>query len=163
MTTTIEKTLSILLPEPAVAEMITQYGNGYAALFNAKEKEWLQTPGMVRRWLDKLRAIKALIKNLQSKKQTGLINVSNSRAVYDTMRDMQYFETEHVRVLYLNAKNHIIKWDDISIAHVTAATIDIKCVFSTAVKLKASAIIVVHNHPSGDPDLVSKTLIALID
>ena len=149
---TIEQTLSQLLPPVAVAEIVERYGDGYSALFKAEEIEWLQTPGMGRRGLDKLRAIKTLVKSLQNKKQTELINASSSKAVYDAMKDMQFFETEHVRVLYLNSKNHVMKWEDISIGHVTAATIDIKCVFSMAVRLKASAIIVVHNHPSGDPE-----------
>ena len=149
---TIEQILSQLLPPVAVAEIVERYGDGYSALFKAEEVECLQTPGMGRRGSDKLRAIKTLVKSLQNKKQMELINASSSKAVYDTMKDMQLFETEHVRVLYLNSKNHVMKWEDISIENVTAATMDIKCMFSMAVRLKASAIIVVHNHPSGDPE-----------
>ena len=53
-------------------------------------------------------------------------------------------------MLYLNARNHLIKSEDISIGDVTSAALDIKCIFSSAVRLKACAIVIVHNHPSGD-------------
>lgn len=66
------------------------------------------------------------------------------------MSDIQYFETEHVRVLYLNARNHLIKSKDISIGDVTRASLDIKCIFFSTVRLKTCGIVIVHNHPSSD-------------
>lgn len=151
-TSTIEQTLAELLPQPAVSDIVERYGDAYAALFKAEEVEWMQSPDMGQRSMEKLRAIKTLVKDIQSKKQTAITDASSSKAVFQAMQDMQYFETEHIRVLYLNNRNHIIKWEDVSIGQVNTASTDAKCIFSTAVRLKASSIILVHNHPSGYPE-----------
>lgn len=150
-TITIEQTLSELLPRPAVEEIVTRYGDGYSALFKAEEYEWRTSTGMGQRGIEKLRAIKALVREVQTKKQNNLINATSAKSVYEAMSDMQFFEQEHVRVLYLNGRNHVIKFEDISTGTLNMAPMDSKCVFSTAVRLKASAVILVHNHPTGDP------------
>jgi len=149
MNTTVENILTELLPKASVQELIERYGDPYDALFNAEEAEWYDTPGMGNRGIAKLRAIKSLIKNIQNRNRKAPINVGRPKDIYKAMADMQYFETEHVRVLYLNARNHLIKFEDISIGDVTSASLDIKCIFSSAVRLKACGIVIVHNHPSG--------------
>ena len=151
MTIAIEQNLSTLLPKLAVQELVERYGDAYTALFNAEEAEWRNSIGMGQRGLEKLLAIKSIVYDIQHRSQTALTSASNPQEVFRAMSDMQFFETEHVRVLYLNAKNRIIKSEDISMGNVTSASMDIKCVFSSAIRLKASAIILVHNHPSGDP------------
>lgn len=145
----IGETLSELLPRTAVEEVITRYGDGYSALFKAEDVEWRDSYGMGAKGMKKLRAIKRLIKDLEVKKIGGLSDVSRPKAIYEAMQGMQYFETEHIRVLYLNNHNKLLKYEDVSIGHTTAALTDITCVFSMAIRLKATSIIIVHNHPSG--------------
>lgn len=151
MTTTVETMLTELLPKASVQELVERYGDPYDALFNAEEAEWFDSPGMGHRGLAKLRAIKTLISDVQNRTRKAPIDVSKPQSIYKAMSDMQYFETEHVRVLYLNARNHLIKYEDISIGDVTSASLDIKCIFSSAIRLKACGVVIVHNHPSGDP------------
>jgi DNA repair protein RadC len=59
--------------------------------------------------------------------------------------------TEQVRVLFLNAKNMLIAnelmWD----GSVDEAAVHVREVVSRGIALGATAIIIVHNHPSGDP------------
>lgn len=150
MNTTLETTLTELLPKTSVQELVERYGDPYDALFNAEETEWLNSPGMGYRGLAKLRAIKTLISGVQERQRKAPIDVGSPKSIYKAMSDMQYFETEHVRVLYLNARNHLIKYEDIAKGDIASAPLDIKCIFSTAVRLKACSIVVVHNHPSGD-------------
>lgn len=145
----IGETLAELLPRTAVEEIITTYGDGYSALFKAEDVEWRNSYGMGPNGMKKLRAIKRLIKDLEAKKINGLSDASRPLDIYKSMQDMQYFETEHIRVLYLNNHNKLLKYDDVSIGHTTVAITDIKCVFSMAIRLKAASIIIVHNHPSG--------------
>lgn len=150
MNTTVETMLTELLPKASVQELVERYGDPYDALFNAEEVEWFDSPGMGQRGLAKLRAIKTLISDVQNRTRKAPIDVSKPQSIYKAMSDMQYFETEHVRVLYLNARNHLIKYEDVSIGDVTSASLDIKCIFSSAIRLKACGIVIVHNHPSGD-------------
>ena len=59
-------------------------------------------------------------------------------------------QQEHFYVVYLNTKGKVMNYRLISIGTVNSTVCDGKEVFKWAIKLKASAMILVHNHPSGD-------------
>ena len=58
---------------------------------------------------------------------------------------------EHFAILLLNTKNHILGLRDISIGSLTASIVHPREVFKEAAVHSAAAIILMHNHPSGDP------------
>jgi DNA repair protein RadC len=57
---------------------------------------------------------------------------------------------EHLFLLHLNTKNQIIKHEVISVGTLNASLIHPREIFKAAIKESAHAIILVHNHPSGD-------------
>jgi len=57
---------------------------------------------------------------------------------------------EHLYAVYLDAKGRLIQRKLISIGNVNSALLDDKTIFKWAYKLSATAIILIHNHPSGD-------------
>jgi DNA repair protein RadC len=65
--------------------------------------------------------------------------------------DMAHQPIERVRVLYLNSKNMLIRNEPVSEGSVDEAAIYIREVIRRALELQAVALILVHNHPSGDP------------
>lgn len=67
------------------------------------------------------------------------------------MEDMRYLMKEHFKIVTLNTKNEIIKCIDVSIGTLNASLVHPREVFSEPLKDKCSSIILVHNHPSGDP------------
>ena len=58
---------------------------------------------------------------------------------------------EHFLVLYLNQSNHALKVECISNGGTTHVIADPKLIFKNALNLNATAIILGHNHPSGNP------------
>lgn len=60
-------------------------------------------------------------------------------------------DKEHFMILHLDSKNKIIKDEVISIGILNASIIHPREVFKSAIKESANSIILVHNHPSGDP------------
>ncbi|MBI2176020.1 DNA repair protein RadC [Candidatus Woesearchaeota archaeon] len=60
-------------------------------------------------------------------------------------------DKEQFMVLLLNSKNRIIKDEIVSVGILNASLIHPREVFKSAIKESANAIIIVHNHPSGDP------------
>jgi DNA repair protein RadC len=64
---------------------------------------------------------------------------------------MAHSSVEEVRVLFLNAKNMLIANEAMWQGSVDEAAIHVREVISRAIALGATAIILVHNHPSGDP------------
>lgn len=64
---------------------------------------------------------------------------------------MQAFDREHFWVLALDAKNRLIRPSEVSIGIVDATVVHPREVFKDAVRQSAAGVVVVHNHPSGDP------------
>jgi len=67
------------------------------------------------------------------------------------MDEMKYEKREIVKLLILNSKNVLLKIKDVSLGGTNFAIIEPKEVLVDAIKMQAENIILVHNHPSGDP------------
>jgi DNA repair protein RadC len=65
--------------------------------------------------------------------------------------DMQALEQEHLRVMLLDRRNRVIELVELYRGSVSSSQIRVGEVFREAVRKNASAIIVAHNHSSGDP------------
>jgi len=77
--------------------------------------------------------------------------IQAARDVFEYMAGRVPDETkEHLFVLHLNTKNQIIKTELVSVGTLNAALIHPREVFKSAIKESSHAIILVHNHPSGD-------------
>ena len=67
------------------------------------------------------------------------------------MWDMVYLEQEHLRIIMLDTRNRVIGMPTVYIGSLNTSVVRLAEVFKPAIKANAAAIIVVHNHPSGDP------------
>ncbi len=67
------------------------------------------------------------------------------------MEEMKYFKKEHFRTLNLDTKNQIISIEEISIGNLNSSIVHPREVFNMAIKRSSNSMILVHNHPSGDP------------
>jgi DNA repair protein RadC len=67
------------------------------------------------------------------------------------MMDMAYLENECLRTVLLNTKNMVLGAPTIYQGSVNSTSLRVGEVFREAVRHNATAMIVVHNHPSGDP------------
>ena len=65
--------------------------------------------------------------------------------------EMGRLEREELRVLSLNAKNVVQRVSQVYVGNVTSSLVRVGELFRDAVRLDASGIVLVHNHPSGDP------------
>jgi len=65
--------------------------------------------------------------------------------------EMSALEQEHLRVLLLDTRNHVIDIVEVYQGSVNMSQIRVGEVFKAAIRRNATAVIVVHNHPSGDP------------
>ncbi len=67
------------------------------------------------------------------------------------MLEMGLLEQEHLRAVILDSKNHVIKVHTVYIGSLNTAVVRVGELFREAIRLNAAAVIVAHNHPSGDP------------
>ncbi len=70
--------------------------------------------------------------------------------VWERMEDIRGSKKEHFVVFYLDSRNQEIERDIISIGTLNESLVHPREVFEGAIKNNAAAIIVAHNHPSGD-------------
>ncbi|PAX09403.1 RadC family protein [Sphingomonas lenta] len=78
--------------------------------------------------------------------------LSNWQALLDYLRaGLSHESVEHVRVLHLNTKNMLIRDELMSRGTTDQAAVYVREVIRRAIDLGSAAIILVHNHPSGDP------------
>lgn len=83
----------------------------------------------------------ALLPGIQSSQNAA-------KVISPLLRDLPH---EECWVLYLNRANKLISKDRLSIGGVTATVVDVKIIIKAALEKLASSIILVHNHPSGNP------------
>jgi DNA repair protein RadC len=65
--------------------------------------------------------------------------------------EMSALEQEHLRVILLDRRNRVLETVEVYKGSVNSSQVRIGEVFKEAVRKNASAVIVIHNHPSGDP------------
>jgi DNA repair protein RadC len=71
--------------------------------------------------------------------------------VFEYAKDMARLKKEHLRGLYLDTRNKLIRDEIIAIGTLNASLAHPREIFHPAIESHAAAIILVHNHPSGDP------------
>lgn len=78
--------------------------------------------------------------------------LSNWQALLDYLHaDMAHHAIERVRVLHLNTRNMLIRDEVMGEGTIDSAPVHVREVIRRAIDLGSAAIILVHNHPSGDP------------
>jgi len=79
--------------------------------------------------------------------------IRDAREVYNAFKaHFDPLDREQFVVLLLDGKNHVLGFNVVSVGSLTAALVHAREVFKPAILGNAAAIILVHNHPSGDPE-----------
>ena len=70
------------------------------------------------------------------------------------MEELRYKKKEYFLLLLLNTKNQVISREEISVGSLSYYIVNPREIFTLPIKKSAASIILVHNHPSGDPTLL---------
>lgn len=87
---------------------------------------------------------------LESPEERPTIN-SPADAAALVSYEMSALEQEHLRVMLLDRRNRVIETVEVYKGSVNSSQVRVGELFKEAVRKNASAVIVIHNHPSGDP------------
>jgi DNA repair protein RadC len=78
--------------------------------------------------------------------------LTTSQALIDYLfADMAHLPAERLRVLFLNSKNRLLRDEMVSEGSINEAPIYPREIMRRALEVGATALILAHNHPSGDP------------
>ena len=98
-----------------------------------------------------IKAVSEIAKRI-TKPITNKIKISNTKDVAElVMSELRYEKREIAKVIILNNKNIVLRIVNISLGGSNFACIEPKDVLAEAIKMQAPKIILIHNHPSGDP------------
>ncbi len=137
--------------KPIAKQLIAKFGS-FAEVVSAPRERLLEVDGVGDRAVEELKLIKAAAERLTRGQITAKTALSSWSSVLDYLRLAQGFEArEQFRILFLDKKNNLIADEVQGHGTVDHTPVYVREVVKRALELSSSAIILVHNHPSGDP------------
>jgi DNA repair protein RadC len=136
--------------KPLAKDLIARFG-GYAGVLSASREALGGLDGMGDTAIDALLAVRAAAVRLARADATETPVLSGWEKLMDyLMADMARAKQEHFRLLFLDKKNRLIHDEVHQSGTVDHAPVYPREVAKRCLELHASAVILVHNHPSGD-------------
>jgi DNA repair protein RadC len=137
--------------KPLAKALIKRFGS-FAEVLNAPEKLLLEIEGMSANSVGELKIILASAKRIAKGKVEGKHIIASWMDMLDYCRTLMAFEEREVfHVVYLDKRNGIIADERQGIGTVDHTPVYPREVIKRALELNATALILAHNHPSGDP------------
>lgn len=146
-----ETLLGELIPPVAAKQLIAEYGGIYHILFHMSEQQIGSVNGIGKAGLRRIAWLKAVIQRLEEERKKQISSITRPQDVAAYCADMQDLQQEEIRVLLLNTKNKILGQKKVFLGLVNFSPASAREIFHAAVQAMATTLIVVHNHPSGDP------------
>lgn len=115
-------------------------------------EELMQIKGIGKVKAIQLNAICELAKRMSSPINILKIKIKSGQDVANMfMEELRYEKREIVKIIILNTKNNIIKIEDVAVGGVDFVNVSPKDILTEVIKVNAPKMIIIHNHPSGDP------------
>jgi len=151
----LELTLFAAIPrrdtKPLAKALLKRFGS-FAEVIAAPRERLLEIPGVGESVANQLKIVEAAAHRLAKTKVLGRPALSSWAALLDyCTAAMARSEKEEFRVLFLDRKNHLIADEVQNRGTVDHTPVYPREIIKRALELGASSIILVHNHPSGDP------------
>ena len=150
----IEYLLTLTIPrvdtKPLAKKLLSEFG-GIGPLLSSSA-DTLRREGLTDPTIAALKIAQAAALRLLESRIEDQPVLSSWDALCDYLHaTMAHRRTEEVRILFLNAKNMLLANEALWQGSVDEASVHVREVIARAIALGATAIIIVHNHPSGDP------------
>ena len=151
----IEYLLATAIPridtKPLAKRLLAEFG-GMAGLVSADAEALRRVEGVGEAAVAAIKIAQATALRLLRTEVEARPVLASWQALLDYLRaDMAHIPIERVRVLHLNSRNMLIRDEKVSEGSIDQSAIYAREVIKRAIDLGSAALILVHNHPSGDP------------
>jgi DNA repair protein RadC len=151
----IEYLLAVAIPridtKPLAKALLREFG-GIGGLMTADVKALMRVNGVGEVAVSAIKIVQATALRLLRSEVADKPVLASWQALLDYLRaDMAYLGIERVRILHLNSKNMLIRDEIMSEGSIDQAAVHVREVIRRAIDLGSASLILVHNHPSGDP------------
>ncbi len=138
--------------KPLAKALLQHFGKDFAEVISADPGRLKEVSGIGESSIAALKTVHAAALRLGQARVLNRPALSSWSALLEYCRaSMAYSKTERFRVLFLDRKNILIADEEQQRGTVDHTPVYPREVVKRALQLEASAIIMVHNHPSGDP------------
>jgi DNA repair protein RadC len=143
--------LSQLAGKPAAKTLLQQYG-GLTSLAQASFDELQLIKGVGKSKAAAIKSAFLLAQRLARESYAEAPLIDSPEKVADFLREQnRVYTVENFQVIFLNTRKRLISVENISQGTLDTLLVHARQVFAPAITKRAAAIILVHNHPSGDP------------
>lgn len=135
-----------------VGQRLLNKFNGLRGLHRIPTKELVNQHGIGEAKAAQIKAAIELGRRLASQSPEERATINSPADAADLVQyEMSALEQEHLRVILLDRRNHVLEIVEVYKGSVNSSQVRVGEVFKDAIRTNASAVIIVHNHPSGDP------------
>ena len=137
--------------KPIAKALIAKFKN-FSEVINAPPERLKEVEGIGQRAIDEIKLVRAAALRMMKGQMFGRAVLGTWTAVLDYCKAVQAFdEIERFRILFLDKRNQLIEDEVQQTGTVDHTPVYVREVVKRALELSATAIVLVHNHPSGDP------------
>ncbi|MBQ9973026.1 MAG: DNA repair protein RadC [Firmicutes bacterium] len=141
------------LPVMELSERLIEFDeSGILFLAECVPEELCSISGIGKAKACKLVAAIELGKRIAKKPRDGRFTASRpDKVAMYVMEELRYLKREVFLVMMLNTKGEVIAFEKVAEGDINSAAVKAREIFNKAVRKNAFSVILVHNHPSGDP------------
>jgi DNA repair protein RadC len=137
--------------KPLAKAILAHFGS-FAEALNAPEERFKEVPGLGEAAITEIKLVRAAALRLMRGEVLERPVLASWRQVIDYCRASMGFEAkEQFRILFLDKRNQIIADEVQQKGTVDHTPVYVREVVKRALELSATVVVLVHNHPSGDP------------
>ena len=137
--------------KPIAKALIARFGS-YAEALAARPERLAEVAGLGEAAITELKIVEAAARRLAQSSIEKRKNLGTATSVIDYCRTaMAFLDREEFRILFLDKRNQLLADEVQGVGTIDHAPVYPREVMRRALELGATALILVHNHPSGDP------------
>ncbi len=134
-----------------VAENVLTAAGGLAGLMQVTQADLVQVSGLGTAKITQIMAVIELAKRIMVMPSSEMPIIDKAEDAAKLLRDMQFLTQEHVRILLLDSTRRVISSPTVYIGTLNSSVLRVSEIFREAIMRNSPAVILAHNHPSGDP------------
>ena len=126
-------------------------GAAWRYLAGASPDELSQVPGVGPAKAARIKAAVELGRRLAGSTANRPVITSPAEVAKLLMESMRHLDREHFKIVVLNTKNQVLATELISVGSLSSSIVHPREIFKGPLRRSAAAVVLCHNHPSGDP------------